>query len=86
MYKYNIYKNNIIFSYLISDQNIVLETQVEKLNSLVSSLTEENNNLKKTVYNMEIWRKQNILKSEKIYFLKVKFISLSNIDKYRNKV
>lgn len=30
------------------NQNIVLETQVEKLNSLVSSLTQENDNLKKT--------------------------------------
>lgn len=33
------------------NQTIVLETQVEKLNSLVSSLTQENDNLKKTKRN-----------------------------------
>lgn len=33
------------------NQTIVLETQVEKLNSLVSSLSKENENLKKTKRN-----------------------------------
>jgi len=38
-------------SFELYNQNIVLETQVEKLNSLVSSLTKENDNLKKTKRN-----------------------------------